>query len=61
MSGTAENITKAMHDSGFLIDSLQTALKTASATESIIILQLVEQATKLAQQISNLDMAINCD
>jgi len=61
MKTTAENITKAMHDSGFIIESLQEALKTATATEGIIILQLIEQATKLDQKISNLQMAISCD
>ena len=53
-----EAITKASHDIGFLLDDLQEAMSYANQIESIIILQLIEEAASLSFKINQFKSVI---
>jgi len=54
-----ENLTKLSDDMSFVLSELQDALHNSTAVESIIVLELIQQAVKLQQGISQLHNAIN--
>lgn len=54
-----ENLQKAAHDVGFLLESLQSSISTASPVEFLIILPLVERAAGMKRDIELLICAMN--
>ena len=52
-----EHLEKARHDAEFLRDALRGAMETATAVESLLILQLLESVATLANGISALRAA----
>lgn len=53
-----EDLTKATHAMIFAVGDLQQALKKANAVEALILLDLIESATKLQQRIESLAAAV---
>jgi len=49
-----EPLIKASHDAGFLCDALRSALNKSSKLEAILILDLINRANLLRQDIENL-------
>jgi len=49
-----EALTKALHSATFAGRELQDALKTADAVEALVLLPMIVDAARLAQQISGL-------
>ena len=53
-----EDLTKAEHAAGFLVDDLRRALSASSQVEGLLILKMVEQAATLYNEIKQLNAAI---
>ena len=49
-----EELTKALHSATFATQELQAALKTADAVAALVLLPMIADAARLAQQISGL-------
>ena len=49
-----EELTKALHSATFATRELQDALKTADAVAALVLLPMIADAARLAQQISGL-------
>lgn len=49
-----EELTKALHSATFATQELQQALKTADAVAALVLLPMIADAARLAQQISGL-------
>ena len=49
-----ESLIKALHSAQFATGELQDALKTADAVTALVILPMIADAARLAQQISGL-------
>jgi len=56
-----ESLTKAEHSAGFLMDELRDALHKATSVQGIVILDMIERAAKLNQEIKALHNAVECD
>ena len=56
-----EHIIKAGHSIQFCISDLQAALSTSSELESIIILDLIENAAKLQTRLNHLEKALQAN
>ena len=57
----SEYLIAAAHDAGFLSQDLRDALKSATATEALILLPLIERAATLRRNIDALVSALNED
>ena len=53
-----ENITKALHDSEFLLEDLRSAYGKASDLEGIVIFDLLKAAAELKNKIVQLNRAM---
>ena len=49
-----EQLTKAQHDAGFLVESLRGALAAADAVEALVLLPLIADSARLAQHVGAL-------
>ena len=49
-----EQLTKAQHDAGFLVESLRGALADADAVEALVLLPLIAESSRLALNIGAL-------
>jgi hypothetical protein len=56
-----EALTKASHSAAFALGDLRSALATATATEALLLLPLIEQAAQLQQRVDALLGAIKND
>jgi hypothetical protein len=56
-----EDLTKAIHDSGFMCDSLRSALNKANNVESLVLLDLIQKANELRIKIEQFSIAHNAD
>ena len=54
-----ENLQKADDCTSFVMSDLQTALKTANATEALMVLQLISKAAALSADLAQLLAAVN--
>lgn len=55
----AESLLKASHSIEFVLSDLQAGNKLANALESVLLLQLIEEAAKLRNRITAVASAIN--
>jgi hypothetical protein len=56
-----EDLTKAIHDSVFICDSLRSALNKANNVEALILIDLIEKANKLRINIEQFAIASDAD
>jgi hypothetical protein len=54
-----EALEKAVHSVSFAVGDLQAALKTASVTEALLLVPLIQQAVQLQRGIESLRDAVN--
>lgn len=58
-SAMSENLVKASHSAGFLIDELREALKDAGGVEALVILERIQEANVLKGHIDVLRAAVD--